>query len=700
MVDTVSDDLGILGDVPVANYGSAHGPGRDEKFVVVSDFEPAGDQPQAIEALATSIESGERFQTLLGITGSGKSATIAWTIAQTQRPTLILAPNKSLAAQLAQEMREFFPHNRVEYFVSYYDYYQPEAYIPSSDTYIEKDSSINDEIDRLRHSATAALLTRRDTIVVASVSCIYGMGNPDEYRGQLLDLNVGIDYDMRNILRRLVDMRYDRNDMTLGRGSFRVRGDTIEIHPAYEESVLRIEMFGDTIDRLTTLDPLTGEQLGEMERAYVFPATHYVTGAERIATAMAKIEDELQVRLKWFEENDKLLEAQRLRMRTQYDLEMMSEVGYCNGIENYSMHLDGREYGEPPFTLLDYFPDDFLLVVDESHVAVPQLHGQFAGDRSRKDMLVDHGFRLPSARDNRPLTFEEVLERINQCVFMSATPSAYELRVSSNVVEQIVRPTGLVDPEVIVKPTKGQIDDLIDLVANRVAREERVLVTTLTKKMAEDLTDYLLEQGLRVRYLHSNIDTIQRIEILRALRLGEFDVLVGINLLREGLDLPEVSLVCILDADKEGFLRSQTSLIQMTGRAARNVAGQVVMYADKMTDSMTAAIDVTQRRRALQIAYNAEHGIDPQTIRKAVGDILSLLRPDDTAPVPGKDRRRQRERDKVQRDLKSLPQQELARLVQTLEEEMHEASAELKFEYAARLRDEINDLRREMRDAG
>jgi excinuclease ABC subunit B len=675
-------------------------PSTKTRFRVDSSFEPAGDQPAAIAALSRGIEAGDRFQTLLGITGSGKSATMAWAIAQTQRPTLILAPNKSLAAQLAQEMREFFPHNRVEYFVSYYDYYQPEAYIPSSDTYIEKDSSINDEIDRLRHSATAALLTRRDTIVVASVSCIYGMGNPDEYRGQLLDLNVGIDYDMRNILRRLVDMQYDRNDMTLGRGSFRVRGDTIEIHPAYEESVLRIEMFGDTIDRLTTLDPLTGEQLGEMERAYVFPATHYVTGAERLAVAMAKVEDELQVRLKWFEENDKLLEAQRLRMRTQYDLEMMSEVGYCNGIENYSMHLDGREYGEPPFTLLDYFPDDFLLVVDESHVAVPQLHGQFAGDRSRKDMLVDHGFRLPSARDNRPLTFEEVLERINQCVFMSATPSDYELRVSSNVVEQIVRPTGLVDPEVIVKPTKGQIDDLIDLVADRVAREERVLVTTLTKKMAEDLTDYLLEQGLRVRYLHSNIDTIQRIEILRALRLGEFDVLVGINLLREGLDLPEVSLVCILDADKEGFLRSQTSLIQMTGRAARNVAGQVVMYADKMTDSMTAAIDVTQRRRALQIAYNAEHGIDPQTIRKAVGDILSLLRPDETAPVPGKDRRRQRERDKVQRDLKSLPQQELARLVQTLEEEMHEASAELKFEYAARLRDEIRDLRREMRDAG
>ncbi|NQY55290.1 MAG: excinuclease ABC subunit UvrB [Ilumatobacteraceae bacterium] len=670
-----------------------------EPLKVVSDFAPAGDQPTAIESLAAGIDGGERFQTLLGITGSGKSATIAWTIEQVQRPTLILAPNKSLAAQLAQEMREFFPNNRVEYFVSYYDYYQPEAYIPSSDTYIEKDSSINDEIDRLRHSATAALLTRRDVIVVASVSCIYGMGNPDEYRGQLLDLNVGIDYDMRSILRRLVDMQYDRNDMTLGRGNFRVRGDTIEIHPAYEESVLRVEMFGDTIDRITTLDPLTGEQLSEIERAHVFPATHYVTGAERLAVAMGKIESELQQRLKYLEENDKLLEVQRLRMRTQYDLEMMSEVGYCNGIENYSMHLDGREYGEPPFTLLDYFPDDFLLVVDESHVAVPQLHGQFAGDRSRKDVLVEHGFRLPSARDNRPLTFDEVLERINQCVFLSATPGEYELRVSDRVVEQIVRPTGLVDPEVIVKPTKGQIDDLMEMVEGRVTRGERVLVTTLTKKMAEDLTDYLLEQGLRVRYLHSNIDTIQRIEILRALRLGEFDVLVGINLLREGLDLPEVSLVSILDADKEGFLRSETSLIQMIGRAARNVAGQVVMYADTMTASMTAAIDETKRRRNLQLAYNEEHGIDPQTVRKAVGDILSILRPDDTAPVPGKDRRRQREREKVQRDLKSLPEQELGRLIQTLEAEMHEASAELKFEYAAKLRDEINDLRRELRDA-
>ncbi|MDA2944325.1 MAG: excinuclease ABC subunit UvrB [Actinomycetota bacterium] len=673
---------------------------HDERFTVVSEFAPAGDQPKAIESLAAGIDGGQRFQTLLGITGSGKSATIAWTIEQVQRPTLILAPNKSLAAQLAQEMREFFPNNRVEYFVSYYDYYQPEAYIPSSDTFIEKDSSINDEIDRLRHSATAALLTRRDTIVVASVSCIYGMGSPDEYRGQLLDLSVGVDYDMRSILRRLVDMQYDRNDMTLVRGKFRVRGDTIEVHPAYEESVLRVEMFGDTVDRLTRIDPLTGETLEELRRAYVFPATHYVAGVERMARAIQGIEAELQVQLKTFETDNRLLEAQRLRMRTQYDLEMMAEVGYCSGIENYSMHIDGRQPGDPPFTLLDYFPDDYLLVIDESHVAVPQLRGQYAGDRSRKDVLVEHGFRLPSARDNRPLTFDEVLERVNQCVFLSATPSDYELSISEQVVEQIVRPTGLVDPEVIVRPTKGQIDDLIGMVEDRVARGDRVLVTTLTKKMAEDLTDYLLEQGLKVRYLHSNIDTVQRIEILRALRLGEFDVLVGINLLREGLDLPEVSLVCILDADKEGFLRSETSLIQMIGRAARNVDGQVVMYADRVTDSMERAIGETQRRRQLQIAHNAEHGIDPQTIRKAVGDILTMLRPDaGTAPVPGKDRRRQRERDKVQRELKSLPEAELARLIQSLEEEMHEAAVELKFEYAARLRDEIAELRRELRDA-
>ena len=671
-----------------------------QEFKVVSEFAPAGDQPTAIARLSEGVQRGDRYQTLLGITGSGKSATIAWTIEATQKPTLILAPNKSLAAQLTQEMREFFPHNRVEYFVSYYDYYQPEAYIASSDTYIEKDSSINDEIDRLRHSATAALLTRRDTIVVASVSCIYGMGDPAEYKGQLLELHTGVDYDMRSILRRLVDLQFDRNDVNLTRGKFRVRGDTIEVHPSYEEHVIRIEMFGDTVDRITTVDPLTGETLHEHSQIHVFPATHYVAGDERMRKAVVGIEAELQERLAWFEANGKLLEAQRLRMRTQYDLEMIQEVGYCNGIENYSMHIDGRTFGEPPFTLLDYFPDDFLLVVDESHVAVPQLHGQYLGDLRRKDELVEHGFRLPSARENRPLRFEEVIQRINQCIFMSATPGDYELQHSQQVVEQIVRPTGLVDPEVIVKPTKGQIDDLIEMVNDRISRGDRVLITTLTKKMAEDLTDYLLEQGLRVRYLHSNIDTVQRIEILRALRLGEFDVLVGINLLREGLDLPEVSLVCILDADKEGFLRSETSLIQTIGRAARNVDGQVVMYADKVTRSMDLAITTTQVRRQRQLDYNAEHGINPQTIRKAVGDILSLLRPDDSAPVPGKGQRRNREREKVQRELKTMPQQELARLIQTLEEEMHEAAAELKFEYAARLRDEVNELRRELRDAG
>ncbi len=670
------------------------------KFEVVSPFAPAGDQPKAIAQLSQGIEDGERFQTLLGITGSGKSATIAWTIEKTQRPTLILAPNKSLAAQLAQEMKEFFPNNRVEFFVSYYDYYQPEAYIPSSDTYIEKDSSINEEIDRLRHSATAALLTRRDTIVVASVSCIYGMGDPAEYKGQLLEVHVGVDYDQRSILRRLVDLQYDRNDMTLGRGNFRVRGDTVEIHPAYEENVVRIEMFGDTIDRITMIDPLTGETLSEPSEIIVFPATHYVAGDERLRRAIRGIEDELQKQLALFESQGKLLEAQRLRMRTQYDLEMIQEMGYCNGIENYSMHIDGRQPGEPPFTLLDYFPKDYLLIIDESHVAVPQLHAQFAGDRSRKDTLVEHGFRLPSARDNRPLRFEETMERIHQCIFMSATPAAFELKNSTKVVEQIVRPTGLVDPEVIVRPTKGQIDDIIEMVRGRVDVGDRVLITTLTKKMAEDLTEYLLEQGLNVRYLHSNIDTLQRIEILRGLRLGEFDVLVGINLLREGLDLPEVSLVAILDADKEGFLRSETSLIQMIGRAARNVAGQVVMYADKITPSMERAIGETQRRRDTQIAYNREHGINPQTIRKAVGDILSVLTGgDDSAPVPGKGQRRNRERDKVQREIKSMPQQDILRLIQTLEDEMHEAAVDLKFEYAARLRDEINDLRRELRDA-
>jgi excinuclease ABC subunit B len=669
-------------------------------FQVVSDYSPAGDQPRAIAELSAGIERGEKFQTLLGITGSGKSATIAWTIEKVQRPTLILAPNKSLAAQLTQEMREFFPHNRVEYFVSYYDYYQPEAYIASSDTFIEKDSSVNDEIDRLRHSATAALLTRRDTIVVASVSCIYGMGDPEEYRGQLLELHSGVDYDQRSILKRLVELQYDRNDIALGRGNFRVRGDTIEIHAAYDENVLRVEMFGDTVDRITTIDPVTGESLSELTEVVVFPATHYVAGDERMRRAVVGIEKELQERLAVFESQGKLLEAQRLRMRTQYDLEMMQEMGYCNGIENYSMHIDGREPGEPPFTLLDYFPKDYLLVIDESHVAIPQLHGQFAGDLSRKSNLVEHGFRLPSAINNRPLRFEEVMERMHQGIFMSATPGKFELAESQSIVEQIVRPTGLVDPEVIVKPTKGQIDDLVELVNDRIERGDRILVTTLTKKMAEDLSEYLLEQGLRVRYLHSNIDTIQRIEILRALRLGEFDVLVGINLLREGLDLPEVSLVCILDADKEGFLRSETSLIQMIGRAARNVDGQVVMYADKMTKAMTAAIGETQRRRERQIAYNLANGINPQTIRKAVGDILHLLRPDAGAPVPGKGQRKDRERDKVKRELRSLPEQDMLRLIQTLEEEMNEAAGDLRFEYAARLRDEVNELKRELRDAG
>ena len=671
----------------------------NQLFHVVSDYQPAGDQPKAIAQLTEGINRGDRFQTLLGITGSGKSATVAWTIEQVQRPTLILAPNKSLAAQLAQEMKEFFPKNRVEYFVSYYDYYQPEAYIASSDTFIEKDSSVNDEIDRLRHSATAALLTRRDTIVVASVSCIYGMGNPEEYRGNLLELHVGVDYDQRSLLRRLVDLQYDRNDMTLGRGNFRVRGDTIEVQPAYDETVTRIEMFGDTVERITIVDALTGETVNDMSEVLIFPATHYVAGDERMRKAVVGIEHELQVRLKQFETEGKLLEAQRLRMRTQYDLEMIAEVGFCNGIENYSMHIDGRSPGEPPFTLLDYFPDDYLLVIDESHVTIPQLHGQFAGDRSRKANLVEHGFRLPSAADNRPLQFEEAMQRINQCIFLSATPAKFEIATSQQVVEQIVRPTGLVDPEVIVRPTKGQIDDIIEMVNGRVEVGDRVLITTLTKKMAEDLSEYLLEQGLKVRYLHSNIDTIQRIEILRALRLGEFDVLVGINLLREGLDLPEVSLVAILDADKEGFLRSETSLVQMIGRAARNVNGQVVMYADKRTPSMDRAIGETQRRRERQIAYNKEHNINPQTIRKAVGDILSVLRPSEGSLSTAKSGRRDREREKVVNELRSLPQQELDRLIQTLEEEMNLAASELKFEYAARLRDEMKDLRRELRDA-
>ncbi len=667
-------------------------------FELVSEFQPAGDQPKAIEALAEGVNRGDRFQTLLGITGSGKSATIAWTIEKTQRPTLVLAPNKSLAAQLANEFREFFPNNRVEYFVSYYDYYQPEAYIASSDTYIEKDSSINDEVERLRHSATAALLARRDVIVCASVSCIYGLGSPEQYEGQLLRIIKGSRNDQRFMLRRLVDIQYKRNDANLIRGTFRVRGDVIEVHPAYDELPIRIELFGDDVERMTRFDPLTGELMEEYEDLTIFPATHYITTEERMKTAVHGIEIELQERLKWFENEGKLLEAQRLRMRTQYDLEMMAEVGFCNGIENYSRYLDGRVAGQAPYTLLDYFPKDFLLVMDESHVTVPQLHGQYQGDRSRKEILVDHGFRLPSAMDNRPLRFDEVFQRLNQCVFLSATPSRYEIEQSSQVVEQIVRPTGLIDPEIIVKPTKGQIDDLIININERVEAQARVLVTTLTKKMAEDLTEYLLEQGVRCRYLHSNIDTVERIETLRDLRLGEFDVLVGINLLREGLDLPEVSLVAILDADKEGFLRSETSLIQTIGRAARNVAGQVIMYADKVTDSMQRAISETQRRRQLQLAYNEENGIEPATIRKAVTDILASLRGEKAgAPVPGSGKRSRR-RDVS--DYAELPHAELARLIMTLEEEMAEASTDLRFEYAAKLRDEIHDLKRELREVG
>ncbi|MFP5377834.1 MAG: excinuclease ABC subunit UvrB [Acidimicrobiia bacterium] len=680
-VDPLSHPAGTIGAVP--------------PFRVVSDFAPAGDQPRAVDALAEGVLRGDRFQTLLGITGSGKSATIAWTIERVQRPTLVIAPNKSLAAQLANEFREFFPDNRVEYFVSYYDYYQPEAYIASSDTYIEKDSSINDEVDRLRHSATAALLARRDVIVVASVSCIYGLGSPEEYARRVLLLHPGDERDQRSILSQLVDMQYERNDHNLVRGRFRVRGDTIEVHPAYEETAVRIELFGDEVERISRIDTLTGEHLGEVEELSVFPATHYVAGDERMRRAIGAIETELQQRLAFFEREGKLLEAQRLRMRTQYDLEMMAEIGFCSGIENYSRHIDGREPGQPPFTLLDFFPDDYLLVIDESHVTVPQLHGQYEGDRSRKETLIDYGFRLPSAADNRPLRFDEFYQRVNQCVFLSATPSPYEIGQSTQVVEQIVRPTGLVDPEVVVKPTKGQIDDLIASIGERVEAGARVLVTTLTKKMAEDLTDYLLEMGVRVRYLHSNVDTIARIEILRDLRLGEFDVLVGINLLREGLDLPEVSLVAILDADKEGFLRSETSLIQTMGRAARNVDGQVVMYADTVTDSMRRAISETQRRRKVQQEHNAEHGIDPQTIRKAVTDILAQLRPDQAAPVAGGGRRSRR-RDRS--DFAELPRDELGRLIRTLEEEMHEAAADLRFEYAARLRDEIADLKRELRE--
>ena len=677
-------------------------------FQVVSPFQPAGDQPQAIDALANGVDRGDRYQTLQGITGSGKTATIAWMIERVQRPTLIIEPNKSLAAQLSSELRDLFPKNRVEFFVSYYDYYQPEAYLPSTDTYIEKDSSINDEIDRLRHATTSSLLMRRDVIVVASVSCIYGLGSPDEYRDRILGLAVGEQVDQREILRRLVDLQYARNDVNLVRGTFRARGDTVEIHPAYEEAALRVEMFGDTVERIVPFDVLTGEMGEEMEDVAVYAATHYVTGDEIIQRAIGTIEVELRERLQEFQQQGKLLEAQRLRVRTEHDLEMLAETGVCSGIENYSRHLDGRAPGETPFTLLDFFPKDYLCVIDESHVAVPQLHGQYAGDRSRKDVLVEHGFRLPSALDNRPLRFDEFVERVPQCVFVSATPGPFELEHSTQVVEQVIRPTGLVDPEVTIMPTKGQVDDLMARIADAVAAGGRVLVTTLTKKMAEDLTDYLAEAGVRVQYLHSDIDTITRIEILRELRLGTIDVLVGINLLREGLDLPEVALVAILDADKEGFLRSASSLIQTMGRAARNVDGMVVLYADTVTDSMREAVSVTQRRRERQIAYNREHGIDPQTIRKSVTDILERLRGGGDGGVAraGRSRAEVRRNTAVRGNRRTGPAPRpwwprakrrrpaaVFELMSQLEAEMKAAAAELRYEEAALLRDEIAELR-------
>jgi excinuclease ABC subunit B len=668
---------------------------RVAPFEVIAPFAPSGDQPTAIAELTKRILAGERDNVLLGATGTGKSATTAWLVEQLQRPALVMAPNKTLAAQLATEFRELLPNNAVEYFVSYYDYYQPEAYLPQSDTYIEKDSSINDEVERLRHSATNSLLTRRDVLVVATVSAIYGLGTPQEYVDRMVRLRVGDSMDRDKLLRAFVDIQYTRNDIAFQRGTFRVRGDTVEVYPVYEEQPVRIEMFGDEIERLMSLHPITGEILTEDQEIYVFPATHYVAGPERMDRAIAGIESELEQRLAEFEGQGKLLEAQRLRMRTTYDIEMMRQVGSCAGIENYSRHIDGREPGSPPNCLIDYFPDDFLMVIDESHVTVPQIGAMYEGDMSRKRTLVEHGFRLPSAMDNRPLRFTEFSERIGQTVYLSATPGPYELgKAQGEVVQQVIRPTGLVDPEVVVKPTQGQIDDLMDEIRQRSNRSERVLVTTLTKRMAEDLTDYLLENGVRVQYLHSEVDTLRRVELLRELRLGVFDVLVGINLLREGLDLPEVSLVAILDADKEGFLRSETSLIQTIGRAARNVSGQVHMYADKITPSMRKAIDETNRRRAIQVAFNAAHGVDPQPLRKKIADITDLLaREDADTAALMQDSASSRKNSRIA----GAPESELVTLIDELTKQMHQAAADLHFELAARLRDEVSDLKRELR---
>jgi excinuclease ABC subunit B len=692
---------------------------RVAPFHVVTDMRPAGDQPTAIAEINQRIKGGEKDTVLLGATGTGKTATVAWVAEKLQRPMLVMLPNKTLTAQFAAELREMLPDNAVEYFVSYYDYYQPEAYIPQSDTYIEKDSSLNEEVERLRHSATNSLLTRRDTIVVASVSCIYGLGTPQEYVDRMLTLHIGDTVERDQLLRQLVGMQYARNDVAFTRGTFRVRGDTIEIIPQYEELAVRIEMFGDEVERLSTLHPLTGEVISEDDELYVFPASHYVAGPERMERAIAGIETELTGRLAELETQGKLLEAQRLRMRTTYDIEMMRQVGSCSGIENYSLHIDGREPGSPANTLLDYFPEDFVLVIDESHQTVPQIGAMYEGDVSRKRVLVEHGFRLPSAIDNRPLTWDEFTERIGQTIYLSATPGPYELRqVQGDVVEQVIRPTGLVDPQVIVKPTKGQIDDLLEEIRIRTEKNERVLVTTLTKKMSEDLTDYLLEHGVRTRYLHSEVDTLRRIELLRELRLGEYDVLVGINLLREGLDLPEVSLVAILDADKEGFLRSGTALIQTIGRAARNVSGEVHMYADKVTPSMQRAIDETNRRRDKQVAYNTANGVDPQPLRKKIADILDQIVREDAdteqliggagrqqsrgkAPVPGLSSRARGEiraaRGEIKAESGAAARGDLVTMVEQLTDQMHAAAAELQFEVAARLRDEIKELKRELR---